>query len=153
MAALQRKVERYLRHVAIERGRSPHTVAAYRRDLTAFLGTAAAAGATSMIVSDVPAGQRPELRRVHLVAPTSTDERIRLAAESTDGWLYLVTLTGTTGARAELSSALEGLVARTRPLADGVPLYAGFGISTPEFAVMFVPTPPGNTTVTATGVP
>ena len=46
MAALQREVERYLRHVAIERGRSPHTVAAYRRDLTAFLGTAAAAGAT-----------------------------------------------------------------------------------------------------------
>ncbi len=87
-----------------------------------------------MIVSDVPAGQRPELARVHLVAPTSTDERIRLAASSTDGWLYLVTLTGTTGARAELSSSLEGLVARTRPLADGVPLYAGFGISTPEHA-------------------
>ena len=99
-----------------------------------FATDAAAAGATSMIVSDVPAGQRPELPRVHLVAPTSTDERIRLAASTTDGWLYLVTLTGTTGARAELSSALEGLVARTRPLADGVPLYAGFGISTPEHA-------------------
>lgn len=91
-------------------------------------------GATSLIVSDVPAGQRPELRRIHLVAPTSTDERIRLAAETTDGWLYLVTLTGTTGARTELSSALDGLVARTRPLAGDVPLYAGFGISTPEQA-------------------
>ena len=99
-----------------------------------FATDAAAAGATSMIVSDVPAGQRPELARVHLVAPTSTDERICLAASSTHGWLYLVTLTGTTGARAELSSSLEGLVARTRPLADGVPLYAGFGISTPEHA-------------------
>ena len=42
-----------------------------------FAADAAAAGATSMIVSDVPAGQRPELRRIHLVAPTSTDERIR----------------------------------------------------------------------------
>jgi tryptophan synthase alpha chain len=91
-------------------------------------------GATSLIVSDVPAGQRPELRRVHLVAPTSTDERIALAASSTDGWLYLVTLTGTTGARDELSTALEGLVSRTRPHADGVPLYAGFGISTPDQA-------------------
>jgi tryptophan synthase alpha chain len=99
-----------------------------------FATDAAAAGATSMIVSDVPAGQRPELRRVHLVAPTSTDERIRIAAGSTDGWLYLVTVTGTTGARTTLSSALEGLVARTRRLADGVPLYAGFGISTPEHA-------------------
>jgi tryptophan synthase alpha chain len=85
-------------------------------------------------VSDVPAGQRPELRRIHLVAPTSTDERIRLAASTTDGWLYLVTLTGTTGARAELSSSLAGLVDRVRPFADGVPLYAGFGISTPEHA-------------------
>ena len=99
-----------------------------------FAKDAAARGATSLIVSDVPAGQRPELRRIHLVAPTSTDERIALAASTTDGWLYLVTLTGTTGARAELSSALAGLVARARPLADGVPLYAGFGISTPEQA-------------------
>ena len=99
-----------------------------------FATDAAAAGATSLIVSDVPAGQRPELRRIHLVAPTSTDERIRLAAGTTDGWLYLVTLTGTTGARAELSGALEGLVERARALSDGVPLYAGFGISTPEHA-------------------
>jgi tryptophan synthase alpha chain len=91
-------------------------------------------GATSLIVSDVPAGQRPELRRIHLVAPTSTEERIRLAAETTDGWLYLVTVTGTTGARAELSPALAGLVERTRRLADDVPLYAGFGISTPDQA-------------------
>jgi tryptophan synthase alpha chain len=68
------------------------------------------------------------------VAPTSTDERIRLAASTTDGWLYLVTLTGTTGARAELSNALDGLVERTRRVADSVPLYAGFGISTPEQA-------------------
>ncbi len=99
-----------------------------------FAVDAAARGATSLIVSDVPAGQRPGLRRVHLVAPTSTDERIRLAADTTDGWLYLVTLTGTTGARSELSTALEGLVARTRPLANGLPLYAGFGISTPDQA-------------------
>ena len=99
-----------------------------------FATDAAARGATSLIVSDVPAGQRPELRRIHLVAPTSTDERIALAASTTDGWLYLVTLTGTTGARAELSPALQGLVARARPLAGGVPLFAGFGISTPEQA-------------------
>ena len=99
-----------------------------------FAADAADRGATSLIVSDVPAGQRPELRRIHLVAPTSTDERIALAASITDGWLYLVTLTGTTGARVELSSALEGLVTRARSLADGVPLYAGFGISTPDQA-------------------
>ena len=99
-----------------------------------FAADAASHGATSLIVSDVPAGQRPELRRIHLVAPTSTDERIRLAASTTDGWLYLVTLTGTTGARTELSSSLAGLADRVRPVADGVPLYAGFGISTPRHA-------------------
>jgi tryptophan synthase alpha chain len=98
-----------------------------------FAGDARAAGGTSLIVADLPAGERPELRRVQLVAPTSTDDRVRLAAEETDGWLYLVTLTGTTGARADLSPALAGLVERARTLSE-VPLYAGFGISTPEHA-------------------
>jgi tryptophan synthase alpha subunit len=86
-----------------------------------------------MIVADLPAGERPETRRVQLVAPTSTDERIALAGAETDGWLYLVTLAGTTGARGDLSPALAGLATRTRRLVD-VPLYAGFGISTPEHA-------------------
>ena len=90
-------------------------------------------GGASMIVADLPADEQPDLRRVQLVAPTSTDERIALAGEQTDGWLYLVTLTGTTGARGEVSAALPGLVERARRLVD-VPLYAGFGISTPEHA-------------------
>ena len=94
---------------------------------------ARAAGATSLIVADLPSDEQPELRRVHLVAPTSTDERVALAAERTDGWLYLVTVAGTTGARRELSPALAGLVARARALTS-VPLYAGFGISTPQHA-------------------
>jgi tryptophan synthase alpha chain len=94
---------------------------------------ARAAGASSLIVADLPVDARPELRRVQLVAPTSTDERIALAAERTEGWLYLVTVAGTTGARNELSPALAPLVARTRSLTEA-PLYAGFGISTPEQA-------------------
>jgi tryptophan synthase alpha chain len=98
-----------------------------------FAAEVQAAGATSMIVADLPAGDRPEIRRVQLVAPTSTDERLALAAAQTDGWLYLVTLTGTTGARSELSPALAGLVERARAHTE-LPLYAGFGISTPEHA-------------------
>ena len=90
-------------------------------------------GATSLIVADLPIDVQPELQRIQLVAPTSTDDRIALAASATDGWLYLVTVAGTTGARAELSPALAPLVERTRALTD-VPLYAGFGISTPEQA-------------------
>ncbi len=96
-----------------------------------FAADAEAAGATSLIVADLPAEEKPELRRVQLVAPTSTDERLRLAAGSTDGWLYLVSLTGTTGARAGLSQALAPLAERARAVAGDVPLYAGFGISTP----------------------
>jgi tryptophan synthase alpha chain len=93
-----------------------------------------AAGATSVIVVDVPADERPELKRVQLVAPTSTDERIGRAARETDGWLYLVTVTGITGARHDVSPALAGLVERVRAAAPDVPLYAGFGISTPQQA-------------------
>jgi tryptophan synthase alpha chain len=98
-----------------------------------FAADAEAAGAASLIVADLPAGERPELCRVQLVAPTSTDERLRLAAEHTDGWLYLVTLTGTTGPRDRLSPDLEGLVSRARAVTD-LPLYAGLGIATPEHA-------------------
>jgi tryptophan synthase alpha chain len=98
-----------------------------------FDADARAAGASSLIVADLPAGDRPELQRIQLVAPTSTDARIRLAAEQTDGWLYLVTLTGTTGGREGVSPALARLVQRARALTT-VPLYAGFGISTPEDA-------------------
>jgi tryptophan synthase alpha chain len=99
-----------------------------------FEADARAAGATGILVADLPAGVRPELRRVQLVAPTSTDERLAIAARETDGWLYLVTLTGTTGARGELSPALAGLATRARAAAPGLPLYAGFGISTAEHA-------------------
>jgi tryptophan synthase alpha chain len=94
---------------------------------------ARAAGATSFIVADLPADVRPELQRVQLVAPTSTDARLKLAADSSDGWLYLVTVTGTTGARPELAPSLAPLAARARAATD-LPLYAGFGISTPEHA-------------------
>jgi tryptophan synthase alpha chain len=98
-----------------------------------FADDARAAGATSLIVADLPAGERSDLKRVQLVAPNSKDERLRLAAAQTDGWLYLVTVTGTTGARADVSPTLAGLVARARAVTD-MPLYAGFGISTAEQA-------------------
>lgn len=98
-----------------------------------FWEDAQAAGATSLIVADLPLEAAPELPRVQLVAPTSTSERIAQAAARTHGWLYLVSLTGTTGARESVSSQLKSLVARTRAV-TGVPLLAGFGIATPEQA-------------------
>ena len=86
-----------------------------------------------MIVADLPIEAAPDLRRVQLVAPTTPAGRIRLAAERTDGWLYLVSVTGTTGARASASTQLGDLVGRARAVTDAL-LLAGFGISTPEQA-------------------
>lgn len=98
-----------------------------------FAADARERGASSFILVDLPVEEQPELRRIQLVAPTSTDERIRASADTTDGWLYLVSVTGTTGARAELSPAVPPLVQRVRTVSD-VPVYVGFGISTPELA-------------------
>ena len=99
-----------------------------------FAEDAQAAGASGLIVADLPIESHPELRRIQLVAPTSTDERLQLAAAATDGWLYLVSVTGTTGARESLSVEADDLVDRARKIAR-VPLYLGFGISTPDHAV------------------
>jgi tryptophan synthase alpha chain len=99
-----------------------------------FVADASEAGATSFIFVDVPSDHLPDLRRVHLIAPTSTDDRIRLAAGRTDGWLYVVSVTGTTGVRDGASTQLAELVPRARATANGVPLYAGFGIGSPDQA-------------------
>jgi tryptophan synthase alpha chain len=98
-----------------------------------FAADARERGASSFIVVDLPVEEQPALKRIQLVAPTSTEARIRAAAEATDGWLYLVSVTGTTGARTELSPALRPLLERVRAVSE-VPVYIGFGISTPELA-------------------
>lgn len=95
-----------------------------------------AAGATSSIIVDLPVEEHHEVPRIQLVAPTSTDERIALCAANSDGWLYLVSLTGTTGARDTVSPALAHLVERTRAATE-LPLYAGFGVTTPAHAAVF----------------
>jgi tryptophan synthase alpha chain len=98
-----------------------------------FADDARAAGATSLIVADLPVEAVPTLTRVQLVAPTTPVDRLRQAAGTTDGWLYLVSVTGTTGERARLSSQLAPLVERARSVTN-VPLLVGFGISTPDHA-------------------
>ncbi len=98
-----------------------------------FAADARAAGATSLIVADLPVDAAPDLRRVQLVAPTTPTARLRMAAKRTDGWLYVVSVTGATGPRDYLSNMLPDLVARARSVTE-VPLLVGFGISTPHQA-------------------
>ena len=98
-----------------------------------FATDAEAAGATSLIVADLPIEAAPELRRVQLVAPTTPDERIRLAAERTDGWLYpRLPHRNDRGARREFRPSSAG--SSSVPAVTEVPLLAGFGIATPEQA-------------------
>lgn len=73
------------------------------------------------------------LDTVFLAAPTSTPERLKLVAQYSTGFVYLVSRTGVTGERTALSNTLEPLIASMRT-ATKLPLAAGFGISTPEQA-------------------
>ena len=108
-----------------------------------FARRASVAGADGVLLTDVPAEEARDFARllratgldlVFLVAPTSPDGRLRKAGALSRGFLYLVSRTGVTGARAELSEGLAELVARVKAQAPRPPLAVGFGISTPEQA-------------------
>jgi tryptophan synthase alpha chain len=71
--------------------------------------------------------------QIFLVAPTSTEERIKLAAEKSSGFIYLISVAGITGKRAELAEHLEVLVSKVRKYSK-LPVAIGFGISTPAQA-------------------
>ncbi|MCH7838881.1 MAG: tryptophan synthase subunit alpha [Planctomycetes bacterium] len=95
---------------------------------------------SGVIVPDLPveeaddwrlAAQAADVSLIGLAAPTSTDERIRAIVRQCSGFLYCVSLTGTTGMRADLAPELDGWLARIKRYTD-LPLAVGFGISKPE---------------------
>jgi tryptophan synthase alpha chain len=101
------------------------------------------AGVSGLIVPDLPPEEGKELETVtkknnidliYLLAPTSTDLRVITVAERSRGFIYLVSLTGVTGARKELPPELDSFVKRVRSKTNKA-LCVGFGISTPEQAV------------------
>lgn len=107
-----------------------------------FCARANASGVGGLIIPDLPPDEAEALRTaanahdvslVHLLAPTSTERRIRVVTERSQGFIYLVSLTGVTGARESLPTELEAFVARVREVATQ-PLAVGFGISTAEQA-------------------
>lgn len=108
----------------------------------AFAARAADAGAAGLIVPDLPHDEAAELRAacdvhglalVPLVAPTTTDDRLAAIGADARGFVYTVSLTGTTGERGELPADLERTVERVRATTD-LPVAVGFGISTGEHA-------------------
>ena len=103
-----------------------------------FVAVAADAGVDGLIVPDLPPGEsellEPACREagmatIYMLAPTSTEERIKAVARHATGFVYLVSVTGITGERDELPPDLLGFVERVRRH-TGLPLAVGFGIST-----------------------
>lgn len=113
----------------------------------AFLARLAQTGACGLIVPDLPLEESAEIRAacdshglalVALVAPTTTPERMAAIGEQARGFLYAVSVVGTTGERVAplaLSERFGEILARTRASTD-IPVALGFGISTPEQARM-----------------
>jgi len=105
-----------------------------------FCAAAREAGVDGLIVPDVPpeeadtlqaAATRNQIDLIYFVAPTSTDERLRLVSEIAQGFIYCVSLSGVTGARSQLSASLPEYLTRVRRVTT-LPLAVGFGISRPE---------------------
>jgi tryptophan synthase alpha chain len=107
-----------------------------------FVAGLAAAGISGLIVPDLPLEESDELLAlcdhhgvalVPLVAPTTPDERLARIGPRARGFLYTVSVTGTTGERASLDGSLAALVARVAARAQ-VPVAIGFGVSEPAHA-------------------
>lgn len=105
-----------------------------------FARSAAEAGADGFIIPDLPMEEAGEfepfagdLPLIRMLAPTTPDDRMEAIARSARGFIYLVSVTGTTGVRQSVSGGLEDLISRVRAH-TAAPVCVGFGIGTPEQA-------------------
>lgn len=105
-----------------------------------FLSSARDAGVAGVIIPDLPADESIEVSElcggrdmdlIQFVAPTSSDSRLEVISRQSRGFIYCVSLTGVTGARARLSQTLPEFLARVRRHSS-LPRVVGFGISRPE---------------------
>jgi tryptophan synthase alpha chain len=114
-----------------------------------FCGELAARGISGLIVPDLPleesaamlaACDAAGLALVPLVAPTSSDDRLAAIGRKARGFIYTVSVVGTTGERGGVADGVDGLLARVKAHSP-VPVALGFGISTPQQAA--APAAPG----------
>ncbi len=115
----------------------------YYRGIKSFLERIAASGVKGLVVSDLPLEEAASLIQpaqamgievTMLVAPTSPMERIQAIAQQSQGFIYLVSVTGVTGMRGQVANRVETLLAMLRSTTDK-PIGVGFGISSPEQAL------------------
>ena len=111
-----------------------------RMGLETFAARAAEVGVDGALITDLPVEEADEylgqmrkrnLATIFLAAPTSTDERLKVIAKASSGFVYAVSRTGVTGARKELSEDAQKLVRRLRNFTK-LPIAVGFGISAAE---------------------
>ena len=112
------------------------------RGIESFLDALVAAGVRGMVVPDLPleeadqllaASAAREIDLILLVAPTSSEERIEAIARQSQGFIYLVSVTGVTGMREAVQGRVQELLLKLRSVTDK-PVGVGFGISGPEQA-------------------
>lgn len=112
------------------------------RGIDEFLEQIAAAGVAGLVVPDLPLEESAGLLKsasekgidlTLLIAPTSSSQRIEAIARSSQGFIYLVSVTGVTGMRSQMESRVSDLLVQIRALTDK-PIGVGFGISEPEQA-------------------
>lgn len=114
----------------------------HRHGYRDFVKRAAAAGAAGLIVPDMIVEESKELRRVtgehgidyiNLVTPATEPQRVRQIARASQGFIYLVSVSGTTGMRNQVSKNLGATVKTIREVSE-VPICIGFGVSSPAMA-------------------
>lgn len=114
----------------------------FRYGVEGFVRDAVDAGVDGVIIPDLPPEEAGELLHftkpgrlaaIFLVAPTSTEERIRKIAGASTGFIYYVSMTGITGAKLSLDSSLPESLSALRRITKK-PVAVGFGVSTPEEA-------------------
>ncbi len=107
-----------------------------------FVKEASTAGADGLIVPDLPIDEAGRLEAacaeqglalIYMAAPTTPQDRLKQVTSHCTGFVYIVSLTGVTGARKQVSAGLEDFLRRVRSVTEK-PLAVGFGISTPEQA-------------------
>jgi tryptophan synthase alpha chain len=114
----------------------------FARGQERFAAELAERGISGLIVPDLPLEETEETRAacdaagvalVPLVAPTTPDERLGAIARLARGFIYAVSVTGTTGERGQIAGELAAMIARTKARSE-VPVAVGFGIGTPDAA-------------------
>jgi tryptophan synthase alpha chain len=111
-----------------------------RMGLAKFCQVARLAGIDGTLITDLPVeeaaeylreSRKHELATIFLAAPTSPDERLKLIAQVSNGFIYAISRTGVTGARQQMTGDAKALVTRIRRFTR-LPIAVGFGVSTPE---------------------